>query len=77
MSLRVSARAACPPDSAPTSLVVEDITAGTGKEATAGSTITVHYVGVAFSTKSEFDASWNTGQPFTFHSMAIGSLSLR
>jgi len=26
----------------------------------------VHYVGVAFSTRAEFDASWNTGRPFTF-----------
>ena len=26
----------------------------------------MHYVGVAFSTGEEFDASWNRGQPFEF-----------
>ncbi len=55
------------PDGAPPgSLQIEDITVGSGAEATAGKTVTVHYVGVSWSTKQEFDASWNGGQPFSF-----------
>jgi len=50
----------------PFELVVEDIVVGEGDEATAGKTVNVHYVGVAFSTGEEFDASWNRGQPFSF-----------
>jgi peptidylprolyl isomerase len=50
----------------PTDLVVTDITAGDGAEATAGSTVEVHYVGVAHSTGEEFDASYNRGQPLSF-----------
>ncbi len=37
-----------------------------GVEAVAGKRVTVHYVGVAFRTGEEFDASWNRGQPFAF-----------
>jgi peptidylprolyl isomerase len=44
----------------------EDIVVGDGAEATAGSTAVVHYVGVAYSTGEEFDASWNRGTPFAF-----------
>jgi peptidylprolyl isomerase len=51
---------------APTDLVVEDIQAGQGTEATPGSTVEVHYVGVAHSTGEEFDASWNRGSTFRF-----------
>jgi peptidylprolyl isomerase len=51
---------------APTDLVVEDIVAGTGDEATAGSNVEVHYVGVAHSTGEEFDASWNRGSTLRF-----------
>ena len=47
-------------------LGVDDIVAGEGDEATKGSKVSVHYVGVAFSTGEEFDASWNRGQPFEF-----------
>ena len=50
----------------PFELVVEDIAAGTGAEALPGSKVAVHYVGVAFSTGEEFDASWNRGEPFRF-----------
>ena len=50
----------------PFELVVEDILDGDGDEATKGSKVAVHYVGVAFSTGEEFDASWNRGQPFKF-----------
>ncbi len=55
------------PDSpAPTELQVTDITEGDGAEATAGSTISAHYVGVAHSTGEEFDASYNRGEPLDF-----------
>lgn len=46
---------------APTSLVVKDIKQGTGAEATATSTVSVNYVGVACSTGKIFDASYKGG----------------
>jgi peptidylprolyl isomerase len=50
----------------PFDLVLDDLVAGEGEEATAGKKVTVHYVGVSFLTGEEFDASWNRGQPFEF-----------
>ena len=50
----------------PAELQSTDISVGDGAEATPGSTAVVHYVGVAFSTGEEFDASWNRGAPFAF-----------
>jgi peptidylprolyl isomerase len=50
----------------PFDLGIDDLLTGEGAEATKGSKVTVHYVGVAFSTGEEFDASWNRGQPFRF-----------
>ena len=47
----------------PTDLEITDIWEGTGPEAKAGDNVQVHYVGVAFSTGEEFDASWNRGEP--------------
>lgn len=55
-----------PDFAAPDELMTEDIVVGDGAEATAGSTAVVHYVGVAYSTGEEFDASWNRGTPFSF-----------
>ena len=55
-----------PGDAPPADLVIEDITVGDGAEATAGSTVAAHYVGVAHSTGEEFDASWNRGAPLDF-----------
>lgn len=46
---------------APTSLVVKDLTVGTGAEATAASTVSVNYVGVACSTGKIFDTSYKGG----------------
>ena len=55
------------PDGAPSyQLEIEDIVEGDGDEARAGQIVEVHYVGVAWSTQREFDASWNRGSPFTF-----------
>jgi peptidylprolyl isomerase len=56
-----------PPDGdIPFDLGIEDIVVGDGDEATAGTKVTVHYVGVSFHTGEEFDASWNRGSPFEF-----------
>jgi peptidylprolyl isomerase len=55
------------PDGAPSyQLEVEDLTEGDGDEAVAGKVVEVHYVGVSWSTKREFDASWNRGDTFKF-----------
>jgi peptidylprolyl isomerase len=50
----------------PDELEIADIVVGDGDEAVAGRTVTVHYVGVSFSSGEEFDASWNRGTPFRF-----------
>jgi peptidylprolyl isomerase len=50
----------------PSELEITDVHAGEGDEAAAGSTAVVHYVGVAYSSGEEFDASWNRGEPFAF-----------
>src|SRR5438045_1254948 len=50
----------------PFELGIDDLETGTGDEAVAGATVTVHYVGVAFRSGEEFDASWNRGEPFRF-----------
>jgi len=50
----------------PNDLQVTDVAEGDGAEATAGSSVTVHYVGVSYSTGEEFDSSWNRGDPFSF-----------
>ena len=50
----------------PTELEVTDLTEGDGAEATSGSTVSVHYVGVAHSSGEEFDASYNRGTPLDF-----------
>jgi peptidylprolyl isomerase len=56
-----------PPGAAPpTDLVTEDLVEGTGPEATAGADVEVHYVGVAWSTNRQFDASWDRRSPFRF-----------
>jgi peptidylprolyl isomerase len=55
-----------PGESPPTDLVIEDVEVGEGGEATAGQTVDVHYVGVAWSTRKQFDASWDRGQTFSF-----------
>ncbi len=50
----------------PTTLEIDDITEGSGAEAQTGDTVSMQYVGVNYSNGEEFDASWNTGEPFTF-----------
>jgi len=55
-----------PAGDVPFDLVVEDLVVGDGVEATSGKKVSVHYVGVAFSTGEEFDASWDRGRSFEF-----------
>lgn len=50
----------------PADLVTEDVVVGSGAEAKSGAVVEVHYVGVAWSTQREFDASWNRGDTFEF-----------
>lgn len=50
----------------PGELVVETLVEGQGAEAGTGDSLTVHYVGVAWSTGQEFDSSWSRSQPFRF-----------
>ena len=67
--------AAGPP---PEDLAIEDLTVGTGAEATTGKTVDVHYVGVAWSTGEEFDSSWGRGAPLRSHatsSLTYGATS--
>ncbi len=62
-----------PEGPAPTELEVIEVTEGDGDEATAGSTVSVHYVGVAHSTGEEFDASYNRGAPLDFR-LGVGQV---
>jgi peptidylprolyl isomerase len=50
----------------PAALEVTDEVEGAGPEARPGQPVTVHYVGVAYSTGQQFDASWDRGEAFTF-----------
>jgi peptidylprolyl isomerase len=50
----------------PAELVIEDIEVGTGEEAKAGHNVEVHYAGNAWSTRQQFDASWDRGETFSF-----------
>ena len=49
----------------PQELELEDIV-GDGDEAVSGRQVDVHYVGVAWSTGEQFDASWDRGGTFSF-----------
>jgi peptidylprolyl isomerase len=62
-----------PDGPAPSDLEITDVTVGDGAEATAGSTVSVHYVGVAFSTGEQFDASWDRGSPLQFR-LGVGQV---
>lgn len=51
----------------PSDLRVDDLVEGDGQLAAAGMMATVDYVGVSWSTGSEFDASWNRNDTFSFN----------
>ena len=57
----------------PTELEISDIWQGGGAVAKAGDTVQVHYVGVAYSTGEEFDASWSRGAPLEFR-LGVGQV---
>ena len=50
----------------PASLVIDDEVVGVGDEAKKGQNVSVHYVGIAWSTGRQFDASWDRDEPFEF-----------
>ncbi|GAB4100045.1 FKBP-type peptidyl-prolyl cis-trans isomerase [Sinomonas halotolerans] len=55
-----------PEGEVPAELKVIDLIEGEGREVAPGDTVSAHYVGVAWSTGEEFDASWNRGTPLDF-----------
>ena len=55
-----------PDQDPPADLVLDDITVGDGAEARPGTVVEVHYVGVAWSTNRQFDASWDRHETFEF-----------
>ena len=57
----------------PKNLEITDVWEGDGAVAKAGDTVAVHYVGVAYSTGEEFDASWNRGEPLQFR-LGVGQV---
>src|ERR1700727_755250 len=57
----------------PKNLEITDVWEGEGPVAKAGDTVQVHYVGVAYSTGEEFDASWNRGEPLQFR-LGVGQV---
>ncbi|MGW2279982.1 FKBP-type peptidyl-prolyl cis-trans isomerase [Streptomyces sp. NPDC001770] len=55
-----------PGGEAPKDLEIKEIWEGDGAVAEDGDNVSVHYVGVSFSTGEEFDSSWNRGTPLQF-----------
>ena len=55
-----------PSGPAPDDIVIEDLVVGDGPEATAGSLVSAHYVGVTHDGGEQFDASWDRGDPLEF-----------
>jgi peptidylprolyl isomerase len=50
----------------PTELKIQDVKEGSGPAAKEGDSVEVNYSGVAWSTKAQFDSSWNPGRkPFS------------
>lgn len=55
-----------PGEAPPKELLVEDLVEGDGPAAVDGGEVEVHYVGVAWSNRRQFDASWDRGSTFRF-----------
>jgi peptidylprolyl isomerase len=55
-----------PTGTPPAQLVADDVVVGEGEAAGVGDDVSVHYVGVSFSTGVQFDSSWDRGAPFRF-----------
>ncbi len=64
--LTVKPTIAKPDGEPPARLAKDDIVPGKGRAAKSGDQVTVQYVGVSYSTGEQFDASWDSGQPFPF-----------
>jgi peptidylprolyl isomerase len=63
-----------PTGPAPEDLVIEDITVGDGPEATSGSLVSAHYVGVTHDGGEQFDASWDRGVPLDPFQLGAGQV---
>ena len=50
----------------PTALTYSDIVVGDGAEAPRGAAVVMHYLGVSWSNKQQFDASWDSGTPLDY-----------
>jgi peptidylprolyl isomerase len=50
----------------PRGLEIEDLTVGDGDKAVSGRPVEVHYVGVSWTSGTQFDASWDRGNTFKF-----------
>jgi len=57
----------------PTVLEASNLITGTGATAQAHDTVTVQYVGVDYDTQKEFQASWDSGMPFSF-TLGVGQV---
>jgi peptidylprolyl isomerase len=55
-----------PGEMPPLKLMSEDVVEGDGPTAASGDTVDVHYVGVSWKTRKQFDASWDRGETFSF-----------
>src|SRR4051794_29584331 len=55
-----------PEGAPPAELETQDIVKGKGPRAKTGDQVSMQYVGVAFTTGEQFDASWDRGEPFDF-----------
>ncbi|MGC0420432.1 FKBP-type peptidyl-prolyl cis-trans isomerase [Embleya sp. AB8] len=62
-----------PEGGVPADLEITEIWEGDGEVARAGQTVSVHYVGVSFSTGEEFDASWNRNSTLDFQ-LGVGEV---
>lgn len=58
----------------PKTLQVKDLVVGTGATAVKGSTLRVNYVGKSWSTKEEFDSSWQRGSTYTVQDLGSGGV---
>ena len=66
MTDRTKPSVTIPDGEPPADLEIEDLVVGDGAEATPGCRPVMHYVGVAWSTGAQFDASWDRGDTFQF-----------
>lgn len=73
MSERTKPEIDFPGGEPPAGLQVTDEVTGDGATATQGSTVSAHYVGVAFSSGEEFDSSWSRGAPLDFR-LGVGQV---